>query len=78
MPNKILVLKNRKNNKNIENEYGSDTWHKKNLTLYIYYWFFFFEESKMKYITTWKRYSPYKVHQGINARSEQYLQRELQ
>jgi len=29
MLNKILIFKNRKNNKNIENEYGSDTWHKK-------------------------------------------------
>jgi len=36
MLNKILVFKNRKNNKNIENECGSGTWHKK-LTLYIYY-----------------------------------------
>jgi len=34
MRNKILVLKNRKNNKNIKNECGSDTW-QKNLTLYI-------------------------------------------
>ena len=29
MLNKILVFKNRKNNKNIENECGSDMWHKK-------------------------------------------------
>jgi len=34
MLNKILVFKNKKNNKNIENECGSDTWHQ-NL-LYIY------------------------------------------
>jgi len=29
MPNQILVLKNRKYNKNIDHECGSDTWHKK-------------------------------------------------
>ena len=29
MRNKILVLKNRKNNKNIESECGTDMWHKK-------------------------------------------------
>jgi len=28
MSNKVLVLKNRKNNKNIENKYGSYMWHK--------------------------------------------------
>lgn len=28
MPNKILILKNRKNSKNIENKGGSDMWHK--------------------------------------------------
>jgi hypothetical protein len=32
MPNKILVLKN---NKNIENECGSDTWQKKTYFIYI-------------------------------------------
>jgi len=46
-----LVLKNRKNNKNIENKRGSDMWHKKsllyiyierNVTLYIYYWLILF------------------------------------
>jgi len=37
MQNKILVLKNRKNNKNIENECGRDTWHKKPYFIDIYY-----------------------------------------
>jgi len=32
MRNKILVLKN---NKNIENEFGSDMWHKKSYFTYI-------------------------------------------
>jgi len=35
MRNKLLVLKNRKNNKNIENECGSYTWHKKPYFIYI-------------------------------------------
>jgi len=32
---------------------------------------FFFEEVKMKYITTSKRYSRHKVYQGNTVRSEQ-------
>jgi len=35
MLNKILVLKNRKVNKYIENEYGSDTWQKEPCFIYI-------------------------------------------
>jgi len=35
MPNKIFVLENRKNNKNIENKRGSDMWHKKPYFIYI-------------------------------------------
>ena len=35
MPNKILVFKNRKNNKNIENECKSDMLHKKPYFIYI-------------------------------------------
>jgi len=35
MLNKISILKNRKNNKNIENECGRDMWHKKPYFIYI-------------------------------------------
>ena len=36
MLNKILVFRNRKNNKNIETECGNDMWHKKPYFIYIY------------------------------------------
>jgi len=36
MSNKILVFKNKKNNKNIDNKRGSVTWHKKPYFIYTH------------------------------------------
>jgi len=48
MPNKILNLKNIKNNKNIENECRSDTWDKKTL-LYIYIYIYIYTHTHTIY-----------------------------
>jgi len=45
LSNKILVLKIRKYNKHIENECGSDMWHKKPYFIYILIYIYTIDDS---------------------------------
>ena len=67
MLNKIMVFKNRKNNKNIENECVSDTWHKK------LYFIFFFDKKKMIFIHSNREITSFNTAKNVKDESTNKL-----